>query len=78
MQKILNSNGQKVDSLHLFLMEYKINTFLFDVSSVAQVHIQDNMVNYNTPDGEPLDTGQIAGKSLQGDKTHNFQDFDKF
>jgi hypothetical protein len=43
-------------------MEYKINTFLFDVSSVAQVHIQDNMVGIiTTLDGEPLDTGQIAG-----------------
>jgi uncharacterized protein (UPF0297 family) len=52
-------------------MEYKINTFLFDVSSVAQVHIQDNMVGIiTTLDGEPLDTGQIAGKSLQGDNSH--------
>jgi hypothetical protein len=28
------------------------------------------MVEITTLDGEPLDTGQIAGKSLQGDNSH--------
>mgnify|MGYP003638211605 CR=1 FL=1 len=80
-EKFLNSNGQKGrQSAFIPNGVYKINTFLFDVSSVAQVHIQDNMVGIiTTLDGEPLDTGQIAGKSLQGDNSHNnFQDFDKF
>jgi uncharacterized membrane protein YqiK len=77
----LTSGGQKGrQSAFIPNGVYKINTFLFDVSSVAQIHIQDNMVGIiTTLDGEPLEAGQIAGKSLQGDNSHNnFQDFDKF
>jgi uncharacterized membrane protein YqiK len=56
---------------------YKINTHLFEVSTVKQAIIQENMVGIvTTLDGEPLDAGQIAGKSVIGH--NNFQDFDKF
>ena len=56
---------------------YKINTHLFEVSTVKQATIQENMVGIvTTLDGEPLETGQIAGKSIIGH--NNFQDFDKF
>jgi len=56
---------------------YKINTHLFEVSTVKQSTIQENMVGVvTTLDGEPLSTDQIAGKSVEGH--NNFQDFDKF
>lgn len=56
---------------------YKINTHLFEVSTVKQAIIQENMVGIvTTQDGEPLEAGQIAGKNVTGH--NNFQDFDKF
>lgn len=56
---------------------YKINTFLFEVSTVPQAVIQESMVGVvTTLDGEPLENGQIAGKNVDGH--NNFQDFDKF
>jgi uncharacterized membrane protein YqiK len=56
---------------------YKINTHLFEVSVTKQVSIQENMVGVvTTLDGEPLDSNQISGKSVDGH--NNFQDFDKF
>lgn len=56
---------------------YKINTHLFEVSTVPQAVIQESMVGIvTTLDGEPLESGQIAGKNVEGH--NNFQDFDKF
>lgn len=56
---------------------YKINTHLFEVSTVKQAIIQESMVGIvTTLDGEPLESGQIAGKNVVGH--NNFQDFDKF
>lgn len=56
---------------------YKINTHLFEVSTVKQAVIQESMVGIvTTLDGEPLEQGQIAGRDVQGH--NNFQDFDKF
>jgi len=56
---------------------YKINTHLFEISSVKQAVIQESMVGVvTTLDGEPLENGQIAGKNVEGH--NNFQDFDKF
>ncbi len=56
---------------------YKINTHLFEVSTVKQVSIQESMVGIvTTLDGEPLDSGNIAGKSVEGH--NNFQNFDIF
>ena len=74
----LNNNGQKGrQSAYIPNGSYKINTHLFEVSTVPQVHIQENMVGIvTTLDGEPLEPGQIAGKNVTGN--NNYQDFDKF
>jgi len=74
----LNNGGQKGRQA-AFIPNgvYKINTHLFEVSMVKQATIQENMVGIvTTLDGEPLDNGQIAGKSVEGH--NNFQNFDKF
>lgn len=56
---------------------YKINTLLFEVSTVKQALIQENMVGVvTTLDGEPLESGQISGRSVDGH--NNFQDFNTF
>ena len=60
---------------------YKINTYLFEVSTVRQATIQENMVGIVTAlDGEPLENNQIAGKVLDGSEIghNNFQNFDRF
>ena len=74
----LNNAGQKGrQSAYIPNGSYKINTHLFEVSTVPQVHIQENMVGIvTTLDGEPLEPGQIAGKNVTGN--NNYQDFDKF
>jgi uncharacterized membrane protein YqiK len=74
----LSNGGQKGrQSAYIPNGSYKINTHLFEVSTVPQVHIQENMVGIvTTLDGEPLEPGQIAGKNAMGN--NNYQDFDKF
>jgi uncharacterized membrane protein YqiK len=74
----LNNAGQKGrQSAYIPNGSYKINTHLFEVSTVPQVHIQENMVGIvTTLDGEPLEPGQIAGKNVSGN--NNYQDFDAF
>lgn len=74
----LNSGGQKGRQVSFITSgSYKINTLLFEVSATKQASIQENMVGVvTTLDGEPLETGQISGKSVTGH--NNFQDFEKF
>ena len=74
----LNNEGQKGrQSAYITNGTYKINTHLFEVSAVKQVSVQENMVGIvTTMDGEPLNTGQIAGEPIEGH--NNFQDFDTF
>ena len=74
----LSNAGQKGrQSAYIPNGSYKINTHLFEVSTVPQVHIQENMVGIvTTLDGEPLEPGQIAGKNVSGN--NNYQDFDRF
>ena len=77
-EQFLTNGGQKGrQSAYITTGTYKINTFLFEVSDVSQVTIQENMVGVvTTLDGEPLTDNQIAGEKVVG---HNlFQDFDKF
>ncbi len=77
-ESFLNNGGQKGRQA-AFIPNgvYKINTHLFEVSTVDQVHIQENMVGIvTTLDGEPLDAGQIAGKNTTGH--NNYQNFDAF
>jgi len=77
-EQFLTNGGQKGrQSAFIPNGSYKINTHLFEVSTVPQVHIQENMVGVvTTLDGEPLDAGQIAGKTTTGH--NNYQNFDKF
>lgn len=74
----LSNGGQKGRQVSFITSgSYKINTLLFEVSSTKQANIQENMVGVVTSlDGEPLEEGQIAGKSVTGH--NNFQDFEKF
>lgn len=77
-EAFLNNGGQKGRQA-AFIPNgvYKINTHLFEVSTVKQAIIQENMVGIvTTLDGEPLEPGHIAGKQIDGH--NNFQDFDKF
>jgi uncharacterized membrane protein YqiK len=74
----INNGGQKGRQVSFITSgSYKINTLLFEVSSVKQASIQENMVGVvTTLDGEPLDPNQISGKPVDGH--NNFQDFDSF
>jgi len=77
-EAFLKNGGQKGrQASYITNGSYKINTLLFEVSTVKQAHIQENMVGIvTTLDGEPLEAGQISGKSVDGH--NNFQDFNKF
>lgn len=79
-EAFLNNNGQKGrQSAFIPNGTYKINTYLFEVSTVKQISVQENSVGIITAlDGEPLDQGQIAGKVVVGNTHNNFQDFDTF
>lgn len=56
---------------------YRINTFLFEMTIVDQLVINENRVGIvTTLDGEPITQGQIAGKFIEGH--NNFQDIDTF
>jgi uncharacterized membrane protein YqiK len=76
----LRNDGQKGrQSAFIPSGVYRINTYLFDVTVVPQVHIQDNMLGVITAlDGAPLEDGQIAGKLVPNEVHNNFQDFDAF
>jgi uncharacterized membrane protein YqiK len=77
-EAFLNNGGQKGrQSSFIPNGSYKINTHLFEVSTIKQAVVQESMVGVvTTLDGEPLENGQIAGKNVEGH--NNFQDFDKF
>ena len=85
-EAFINNGGQKGrQSAFIPNGVYKINTLLFEVSTVPQAHIQDNMVGVvTTLDGEPLPVGEgsgdstIAGKQIDNALHRNFQDFDAF
>jgi uncharacterized membrane protein YqiK len=77
-EKFLTNGGQKGrQSAYLVAGSYRINRHLFDVSVCEQLTISENMVGIvTTLDGEPLDEGTIAARSVNG---HNkFQNFDIF
>lgn len=79
-QAFLNNGGQKGrQSAFIPSGVYKINTLLFEVSVVKQAHILENMVGIvTTLDGEPLESGTIAGRVIDNSLHNNFQDFDAF
>lgn len=77
-EMFLTNGGQKGrQSAYLVSGSYRINRHLFDVSVCEQLTINENMVGIvTTLDGEPLDEGTIAARSVNG---HNkFQNFDIF
>ena len=56
---------------------FRINTYLFEVAVADITNIEDGQVGIITAlDGTPLDSGNIAGKVINGH--NNFQDFDAF
>jgi uncharacterized membrane protein YqiK len=74
----LGAGGQRGrQTSYMTAGSYRINTMLFQISITDMVRIQESMVAIvTTLDGQPIDSGQIAGKMIDGH--NNFQDFDKF
>jgi len=74
----LSNGGRKGrQAYYLTAGTYRINTFLFDVSFADLTKIEDNKVGIiTTQDGEPIETGNIAGRITEGH--NNFQDADAF
>jgi len=74
----LTKGGQKGRQAgYLTAGTYRINTFLFEVSLAEMTRIEENRVGViTTLDGEPIESGDIAGKQIDGHQ--NFQDADAF
>jgi len=74
----LRAGGQKGrQAAYLTPGNYRINTFLFDVTLAKMTQIKENMVGIvTTLDGAPLPEGQIAGRVTEGH--NNFQNADAF
>lgn len=74
----LNNGGQKGrQTAYITAGTYRINIYAFTVTVSPMVIIHENMVGIVTSlDGHPIESGQIAGKYIQGH--NNFQDFDNF
>jgi uncharacterized membrane protein YqiK len=74
----LNNGGQKGrQTSYITAGTYRINSFAFTVTVSPMVIIHENMVGIVTSlDGHPIESGQIAGKFIEGH--NNFQDFDSF
>jgi len=77
-EAFLNNGGQKGrQTAYITAGTYRINTYAFTVTVTPMVIIHENMVGIVTSlDGQPIESGQIAGKYIEGH--NNFQDFDKF
>ena len=74
----LDNGGQKGrQTAYITAGTYRINTYAFTVTVTPMVIIHENMVGIVTSlDGHPIESGQIAGKFIEGH--NNFQDFDTF
>jgi uncharacterized membrane protein YqiK len=77
-EKFLINGGQKGrQTAYITAGTYRINTFAFTITIADMVIIHENMVGIvTTLDGHPIESGQIAGKFIDGH--NNFQDFDTF
>jgi uncharacterized membrane protein YqiK len=77
-EKFLNNGGQKGrQTSYITAGTYRINSFAFTITIADMVIIHENMVGIvTTLDGHPIQSGQIAGKYIDGH--NNFQDFDTF
>jgi uncharacterized membrane protein YqiK len=76
--KFLDNGGQKGrQTSYITAGTYRINTYAFSITIADMVTIHENMVGIVTClDGNPIQSGQIAGKHILGH--NNFQDFDTF
>ena len=77
-QKFLENGGQKGrQTSYITAGTYRINSYAFTMTITDMVIIHENMVGIvTTLDGQPIESGQIAGKFIDGH--NNFQDFDTF
>ena len=77
-EEFLNNGGQKGrQTAYITAGTYRINTYAFTITITDMVIIHENMVGIvTTLDGQPIESGQIAGKYIEGH--NNFQDFDTF
>jgi uncharacterized membrane protein YqiK len=77
-QKFLENGGQKGrQTAYITSGTYRINLYAFTVTITDMVIIQENRVGIiTTLDGQPIGSGQIAGKHIEGH--NNFQNFDTF
>lgn len=77
-EAFLNNGGQKGrQTAYITAGTYRINMYAFTVTVTPMVIIHENMVGIVTClDGQPIESGQIAGKYIEGH--NNFQDFDSF
>ncbi|HMD01006.1 MAG TPA: SPFH domain-containing protein [Ferruginibacter sp.] len=76
--EFLINGGQKGrQTAYITAGTYRINSYAFTITIADMVIIHENMVGIVTcMDGDPIETGQIAGKYIEGH--NNFQDFDTF
>lgn len=74
----LSNGGQRGrQTAYITAGTYRINPYLFEISIVDQLIIRENMVGIiTTLDGQPIESGKIAGKDVQAH--NNFQDIDTF
>ena len=74
-EKFLNNGGQKGrQTSYITAGTYRINTYAFTITITNMVIIHENMVGIvTTLDGQPIASGQIAGKHVEGH--NNFQHF---
>jgi uncharacterized membrane protein YqiK len=78
VRKFLNAGGERGPQIAIIPPgTYRVNTAFFSIKTENALEIPDNKVGIvTTMDGLPLNTGEIAGKEIQG---HNrFQDGEKF
>ena len=76
--EFLTNGGQKGrQTAYITAGTYRINSYAFTITIADMVIIHENMVGIVTClDGDPIESGQIAGKFIEGH--NNFQDFDTF
>jgi uncharacterized membrane protein YqiK len=77
-RRVDSDGGQKGrQTSYITAGTYRINSFAFTITIADMVIIHENMVGIvTTLDGQPIESGQIAGKYI--DNHNNFQDFDTF
>ncbi len=76
--KFLENGGQRGrQTAYITAGSYRLNSYLYDITITDQIIIHENMLGIvTTMDGDPIPTGRIAGKEIDGH--NNFQDIDTF